>query len=70
MFEPADNSEINTLQSPSDQGFYALIIGDILTESRESFKTKLKLRASFSEKSSFFSIHRRQLIVNDREVSH
>lgn len=35
MFEPADNPEINSLQAPSDQGFYALIIGDILTESRK-----------------------------------
>lgn len=35
MFEPADNPEINSLHAPSDQGFYALIIGDILTESRE-----------------------------------
>lgn len=35
MFEPADNPEINSLQAPSDQGFYALIVGDILTESRK-----------------------------------
>lgn len=35
MFEPAANPEINSLQAPSDQGFYALIIGDILAESRK-----------------------------------
>ncbi|XP_031635796.1 protein cereblon homolog [Contarinia nasturtii] len=33
MFEPADSPEINSLHAPSDQGFYALIVGDILTES-------------------------------------
>lgn len=35
MFEPADNPEINSLQAPSEQGFYALIVSDILTESRK-----------------------------------
>lgn len=39
MFEPADNPEINSLQAPSDQGFYALIVGDILSESRKYLHT-------------------------------
>lgn len=38
MFEPADNPDINSLQAPSDAGFYALIVGDILTESRKYFQ--------------------------------
>lgn len=47
MFEPADNPNINSLHAPSDQGFYALIIGDILTESRKYLHLLLPIAHSF-----------------------
>lgn len=55
MFEPADNTEINSLQNPSEKGFYALIVGDILSESCKLPKFTIFSQSFFFTNSYIFA---------------